>query len=91
MDKLYVVLSTIFIHILFLLVEGGLIISVYCAAVDHDRSLLILTGLFVLARQCLKGMWHFQRLEWLKNESLKTGTDGISAVVKRVRRNNHGS
>lgn len=86
MDKLYVVLSTIFIHILFLLVEGGLLISLYCAAVDHDRSLLIITGLFLLARQCLKGLWHFQRLEWLK-----TGTDGISAVVKRVRRDRHGS
>ena len=71
MDKLYVVLSTVFVHILFLLVEAGVLISLYSAA-RGDRSCLIITALCVLARQCLKGLWYFTQKEF--NE-LKEGRD----------------
>ena len=67
MDKLYVVLSTVFIHILFALVVSAFIISLYFACLG-DRSLLIITGLCVLGYQCLKGMWHFQKIEWKEME-----------------------
>lgn len=67
MDKLYVVLSTVFIHILFLLVVSAFIISLYFAC-RGDISLLIITGLCVLAYQCLKGIWHFQKIEWKEME-----------------------
>jgi len=63
MDKLYVVLSTVFVHILFTLTVSGTLISLYFAA-RGDISLLIITGLCVLAHQCVKGLWYFTKIEW---------------------------
>lgn len=63
MNKLYVVLSTIFVHILFTMTVCGTLMSIYFAA-RGDKSMLIIAGLCVLANQCVKGLWYFTKLEW---------------------------
>lgn len=78
MDKLYVVLTTIFTHILFLIVKIGIIGSLYVACRDSDPSCLIITALCVLAEQCVKGIWYFTKIEWKEMRQ---------NVVKAKRRN----
>lgn len=64
MNCLYVVLTTIFCHILFALSTAAIMLSLYFAAVDNDKSLLIITGLSLLGYQCIKGLWYFTKKEW---------------------------
>ena len=64
MEKLYVVLTTIFIHILFTLSVIAIVASLYLSAVDNDKSLLIIAGLSLLGYQCIKGLWYFTKKEW---------------------------
>ena len=63
MNKLYVILSTVFVHILFTITVSGILMSLYFAA-RGDISMLIIMGLCVLAHQCVKGLWYFTKLEW---------------------------
>lgn len=64
MDKLYHTLSFIFIHVLFLIVEIGLVVSIYVAAADKDRSVLFISGLLIGARSCLKAMWEAAKIDY---------------------------
>ena len=83
MDKLYVVLSTVFIHILFAIVVGAFVVSLYFGC-RGDRSLLIITGLTVLAYQCLKGLWYFTKIEWkeMQKDDCKDQRNDKSRVCK---------
>ena len=77
MDKLYVILTTIFIHILFLLTTGGIMVALYVAAVDRDRACLLIAGLILLAKQCVHGLWYFQKQEFrdLRRAKIDEKTD----------------
>lgn len=64
MEKLYHILNFIFIHILFALVKTTFVVSLYVGAVDNDKSLLIITGLSVLAEQCLKHIYRVAKKDY---------------------------
>lgn len=79
MEKLYHILNFIFIHILFILVKTAFVVSLYIGAVDNDKSLLIITGLSVMAEQCLKHIWRVAKIDYEKSMEqevyYESGTD----------------
>lgn len=57
MEKLFSVANVILTQVLFLMVEVGFVLALYNAAVDKDRSLLIIAVILRIAKQCIIPMW----------------------------------